>query len=107
MSKRVFPNFHRIVSAELAAYFQAKAAAIEAEAKVTESAARLKLLGVDPEWRISEALSAKPEDVICCDHPGCDRPVISHSWDPKSFCEEHHVEKTRPRSEDVPTESEA
>lgn len=87
--RRLFPNFHAIVSAELAAYFATKSKAIEAEAGVREVARKLKLLGVDPEWRISEALNADPEQVFVCGHEGCDRPVISQSWAPRDFCDEH------------------
>lgn len=100
-AKRLFPNFHAIVSAELAAYFAAKSKAIEAEAGVREVGRKLKLLGVDPEWRISEALNAPPEQVFVCEHDGCDRPVISQSWAPRDFCDEHTPPRKEPEPEAV------
>ena len=108
MTRKVFPDYHAIVSKELSSYFSAKAKAIEADGEVRRAGARLKLLGVDPEWRIQDALSASADEVFVCAHDGCDRPVISRSWDQREFCESHTPppEKARPVDKLTPAEPE-
>lgn len=93
---RIFPNYHQIASAELSTYFKAKADAIDAETKVKASLNRLKLLGIDPDWRLGEAMNADPDEVFVCEHDGCDRPVIVRSWSrvEKKLCESHAPKET-------------
>lgn len=88
-ARKLFPNFHGILSGELAQYFTAKTKLIEAQQQVREIERRLKLLGIDPTWSLADALSADPEEVFVCEHEGCERPVISRSWAQKEFCGEH------------------
>lgn len=97
-ARRVFPNFHQIVANELMNYFTAKAKEIEAQAATRDAGLRLKLLGVDPEWRVGEALNALPDKVFVCTAEGCDRPVICHSWDEREHCDEHFLPKPKPET---------